>query len=368
MTGWSDLAARLVALGWRREGRAMRGPCPVTGAGRRGAWFEPGRTAAVVGGCHKCDESFEAHLSAVRGEPARDVAPHHATHARPASPPSDLSARLWRAAAAPEQTPGARYLEQRGVWPAGDRLPASVRWLPGDVARRVGVSPPLPTGAAGCVVYRFGSPGEANTCAAQLEAVDTDGVRVTFLPVAAGRRPSEATERARVHLRRRPARVSRGRRSGPGDSRGRGTARRAGARAPGTARPGGAAWRRGAWHERRGAVPAGGVSGPWAGDGVGSERSGTSRPTRGGDAAAGTPARRAGRDDPASPARIQRLGRMGASGGRGTERNARQSNMSSEQEIALNYFMLHTTPPEPAALARRPDTAGRRAVAHADHP
>ncbi len=42
--------------------------------------------------------------------------------------------------------------------------------------------------------------------------------------------------------------------------------------------------------------------------------------------------------------------------------------MSSEQEIALNYFMLHTTPPEPAALARRPDTAGRRAVAHADHP
>ena len=90
---WPDLEARLVALGWRREGRAMRGPCPVTGAGRRGAWFKPGRTAAVVGGCHKCDESFAAHLSAVRGEPARDVAPHHATTARPASLPLPTSPR-----------------------------------------------------------------------------------------------------------------------------------------------------------------------------------------------------------------------------------------------------------------------------------
>ena len=183
MTGWPDLEARLVALGWRREGRALRGPCPVTGAGRRGAWFEPGRTAAVVGGCHKCNESFAAHLAAVRGEPARDVAPQHATTARPAtSPPSDLPARLWRASKAPEQTPGARYLEQRGVWPAGDRLPASVRWLPGDVARRVGVSPPLPRGAGGCVVYLFAGPGAADTFAAQLEAVDTDGERVKFYP------------------------------------------------------------------------------------------------------------------------------------------------------------------------------------------
>ena len=84
---WPDLAARLVALGWRREGRALRGPCPVTGAGRRGAWFKPGRTAAVVGGCHKCNESFAAHLAAVRGEPARHVAPQHATTARPAFSP-----------------------------------------------------------------------------------------------------------------------------------------------------------------------------------------------------------------------------------------------------------------------------------------
>ena len=40
----------------------------------------------------------------------------------------------------------------------------------------------MPDGAAGCVVYLFAGPGEADTCAAQLEAVDTDGVRVKFYP------------------------------------------------------------------------------------------------------------------------------------------------------------------------------------------
>ena len=33
---------------------------------------------------------------------------------------------------------------------------------------------------AGCVVYRFGSPGEADTNAAQLEAVNAHGARVLF--------------------------------------------------------------------------------------------------------------------------------------------------------------------------------------------
>ena len=127
-------------------------------------------------------EPFIAHLAALVGETARHVAPQHATTARPASPPSDLAARLWRAAAAPDGTPGARYLvERRQAWPAGERFPASVRWLPAESARRV-VRPRVPDGAAGCVVYRFGSPGEADTNAAQLEAVDTDGVRVKFYP------------------------------------------------------------------------------------------------------------------------------------------------------------------------------------------
>ena len=78
----------------------------------------------------------------------------------------------------------------RRVWPAGERFPASVRWLPTESARRVGVRPRVLDGAAGCVVYRFGSPGEADTNAAQLEAVNAHGERVPF--GAAGKRPSVA--------------------------------------------------------------------------------------------------------------------------------------------------------------------------------
>ena len=81
-------------------------------------------------------------------------------------------------------------MARRGAWPAGERFPASVRWLPAASARRVGVRPQLPIGAAGCVVYRFGSPGEADTNAAQLEAVNAHGARVLF--GAAGKRPSVA--------------------------------------------------------------------------------------------------------------------------------------------------------------------------------
>ena len=79
-------------------------------------------------------------------------------------------------------------MTRRGAWPAGERFPASVRWLPAESARRVGVRPRVPDGAAGCVVYRFGSPGEADTFAAQLEAVNARGERVPF--GAAGKRPS----------------------------------------------------------------------------------------------------------------------------------------------------------------------------------
>ena len=84
---------------------------------------------------------------------------------------------VWRAAAALRAQPGATYLTARGLpgpWPV------SVRWLPAESARRVCVR--LPRRAAGCVVYLFAGPGEADTCAAQLEAVDTDGVRVKFYP------------------------------------------------------------------------------------------------------------------------------------------------------------------------------------------
>ena len=149
-------------------------------------------------GCRKCggnggkldSESFLAHLAALGGETARHVAAHATNDRAAIETPSALPGRAWRASEPVDGTPGHTYLVARRVWPAGERFPASVRWLPTESARRVGVRPRVPDGAAGCVVYRFGSPGEADTNAAQLEAVNAHGERVPF--GAAGKRPSVA--------------------------------------------------------------------------------------------------------------------------------------------------------------------------------
>ena len=192
---WPDLERALQARdGWRRVGREYHGPCPVTGAGCDCCFASEGKTGGVALGCRQCGgrldgDSFRQHLAALAGATARDVAPHAPTAPPATPPPSDLPARLWRASEAPEQTPGAIYLvERRKAWPAGERLPAAVRWLPGAAGRAVGVRPQLPNSAAGCLVYRFGAPGEADTFAAQLEAVDAHGGRVLF--GAPGKRPS----------------------------------------------------------------------------------------------------------------------------------------------------------------------------------
>ena len=149
-------------------------------------------------GCRKCggnggkldSESFLAHLAALVGETARHVAAHATNGSAAIETPSALPGRAWLASDPVDGTPGHAYLVARRVWPAGERFPASVRWLPTESARRVGVRPRVPDGAAGCVVYRFGFPGEADTNAAQLEAVNAHGERVPF--GAAGKRPSVA--------------------------------------------------------------------------------------------------------------------------------------------------------------------------------
>ena len=302
----------------------MRGPCPVTGAGSRGAWFEPGRTAAVVGGCHKCDESFEAHLSAVRGDPARDVAPQHATGERPAAPPSDLPARLWRAAAAPEQTPGARYVvERRQAWPAGERFPASVRWLPGDVAREVGITPRLPPGAAGGVVYLFAGPGDVDTCSG---APSGSGRHSTACKPSSKRGGTENDRAMRPGvIGTSPSTAGDGCFARPAIRTWRSMcARDQSTRCRSCTWNGSARWqlrrRRGAWHERRGAVPAGGVSGPGAGDDLARQRSTRTGTGRGGEAVwcarVGGPAR----DDPTRAVVVRRLERLGAGHPRGPRR------------------------------------------------
>ena len=200
MIAWPDVEAALQGRpGWRRVGREYHGPCPVSGAGRDCCFASEGRAGDVALGCRKCggnggkleSESFLAHLAALGGETARHVAAH-ATNDRAAiaTTPSALPGRAWLASEPVDGTPGHTYLVARRVWPAGERFPASVRWLPTESARRVGVRPRVPDGAAGCVVYRFGSPGEADTNAAQLEAVNAHGERVPF--GAAGKRPSVA--------------------------------------------------------------------------------------------------------------------------------------------------------------------------------
>ena len=200
MTHWPDLEAALQGVaGWRGGGREYHGPCPVSAAGRDCCFASEGRAGDVALGCRKCggnggkldSESFLAHLAALVGETARHVAAHATTdRAAIATTPSALPGRAWRASEPVDGTPGHTYLVARRVWPAGERFPASVRWLPAASARRVGVRPRVPDGAAGCVVYRFGSPGEADTNAAQLEAVNAHGERVPF--GAAGKRPSVA--------------------------------------------------------------------------------------------------------------------------------------------------------------------------------
>ena len=171
MIAWPDVEAALQGRpGWRRVGREYHGPCPVSGAGRDCCFASEGRAGDVALGCRKCggnggkldSESFLAHLAALVGETARHVAAH-ATNDRAAIATSALPGRAWLASEPVDGTHGHTYLVARRVWPAGERFPASVRWLPTASARRVGVRPRVPDGAAGCVVYRFGSPGEADT-------------------------------------------------------------------------------------------------------------------------------------------------------------------------------------------------------------
>ena len=120
------------------------------------------------------------------------------------------------------------------------------------------------------MVYLFAGPGEADTFAAQLEAVDTDDEQVTFYPWRPendrAKRPSVSgctfDGGRRVFRARRRSwtwRSTCG--EGPLDALALVHLERLGL----VELHGGA----GAWHERRGAVPASGVSGPWAGDGVG---------------------------------------------------------------------------------------------------
>ena len=212
MITWPALERAAQQAGWKRNGRTWRGaPCPSCGGGTRDtAWVGPGTTAEFVAGCNAGCNGLEIARALVPDSgPSPVVWREPRTRAaRAPTPPSqgqpspELPAAVWRASAALLAQPGATYLTARGLpgpWPV------SVRWLPAESARRVGLQPSLPAGAAGAILYSFASPDDGGTLhALQAEAVNADGARLAF--ATAGKRPSVAgstfTHGARVFLAR----------------------------------------------------------------------------------------------------------------------------------------------------------------------
>ena len=95
--------------------------------------------------------------------------------------------RLWAAAVELGGTPGATYLEARGLSaPWAD----AIRWLPAAAARLGRLRPALPADASGAVCYRFAAAADLSTHALQVEAVTAAGERRTW--GANGKRPSIA--------------------------------------------------------------------------------------------------------------------------------------------------------------------------------
>ena len=209
MTTWADVERALSGLpGWRRVGVEWHGPCPVTGAGHDCCWCGPGASTAIRIGCRHCGGRLDAaavreHLAAL-GADSGDLAPirRKPTREDRLSGPNATGRRenpagdsahgvgaalgrplaVWRSGRTPAGTPAALYLaERRRVWPAGEPLPESVRWLPAGECGKL--RPRLPDGAAGAVLYRF-APPDGPGVAVQFEAVAADGSRVL---VAVGR-------------------------------------------------------------------------------------------------------------------------------------------------------------------------------------
>ena len=206
-----DWLARAEALGLKRQGNELVGPCPSCrdGEDRFHVHFRGHRTGQFH--CRVCHARGDATSASrildaagfervgarggidIPGAPRRPAAsrPPSAPSQPPPDLPPDLSRRsgddtakrirtalsLWRAAG---DDPGciAAYLSGRGVWPSHWKLPAAVRWLP-----RERLPFPLngwPEDAVGCVVYGF-AVGKT-LCAVQLECLAADGARLLWMP------------------------------------------------------------------------------------------------------------------------------------------------------------------------------------------
>lgn len=175
---WPDLERLLQALpGWHREGRELHGPCPLCGGHRR-CWARPGDSADILFQCRKCDASFDDLLTAVglrnRGDgTVREPETYRPRTARSEAP--DHLVALWALGEPTEAgTPGGRYLARRT---GCTTVPPSIRWCRAAKWPKRRRIRPLPTDAAGALLYRFTSPSDpvSTIAALQIEAVNQDG-------------------------------------------------------------------------------------------------------------------------------------------------------------------------------------------------
>ena len=180
---WAEVEAAARARGWKRDGHDRTGPCPVTGAGKTKTWCGPGERTSVRVGCRVCGgiggrlepAALRAHLDALCGAPqaGRTEAPAPPATA-PERPVSPLPGNVWLKTQ-PAGDNVRCYLRARGVWhPEDGPPPPAVRWLSAAAARAVRLHPYLPAAAVGAIVYRYAGPGEADTHAAAVEALDAD--------------------------------------------------------------------------------------------------------------------------------------------------------------------------------------------------
>ena len=245
MRTWAAVEAALQGRpGWRRIGAEYHGPCPVTLAGRDGAWFGAGSgSGGVRCGCRHCGDAggrldgevLTAHLAAVAGGEADPRGPLRAvkrlprstdgliterTHSQRGDGAADLAAAVWRAGVEADGTPGRTYLHGRGAWPGPV---AALRWLPASAAGEL--RPRLPDGAAGALLYRFAVQCEGATAAVQCEAVNDGGERMAF-GGGVGKRPSvtgsDFDGGRRVFVARLPMQAGRVRGGGGSDDGGNG--------------------------------------------------------------------------------------------------------------------------------------------------
>ena len=174
------------AITEKRQHRSgeTHGPCPVTGDGEDCCWWSYTDDGVLLMGCRKCSgggggldrDQFRAHAAALDLTPGK---PGGKRRKAPKPKAADLPDILPMVVGEhPAGTPGAAYLKRRGC---GAYLPWCARWMSREAAHAAGIVPRCPDSAAGVLVYLFTTPS-GKVSAAQIEAVNQDGVRVLFPP------------------------------------------------------------------------------------------------------------------------------------------------------------------------------------------